>query len=167
VGGHTDTVGNSSAGSGSQGGVAGLHSYARNMSRRIAVFFYGLFMDASALREQGVHPAGTRRAKVNGFSLRIGQRAALVPDRNGHVFGIVMELSHDDVDRLYSEPSVRGYRPEAVSCEFDDGTSLPALCFNLALPPAAHERNPEYAQRLKELARRLELPQSYIDTIGA
>jgi hypothetical protein len=137
------------------------------MTRRIAVFFYGLFMDAAALRQKGVDPAGMRRARVDGFSLRIGQRASLVPDRNGHVLGIVMELSHDDVDRLYSEPSVQSYRPEAVTCEFDDGASVPALCFNLPLPPAAHEHDPEYASRLQELARRLGLPQSYIDTIGA
>jgi len=136
------------------------------MSRRVAVFFYGLFMDAGALRQKGLDPAGMRRARVDGFSLRIGQRASLVPDRHGHVFGIVMELSHDDVDRLYSEPSVRSYRPEAVICGFEDGASAPALCFNLAQPPAAHERNPEYAARLKELARRLELPQEYVDTIG-
>lgn len=89
------------------------------MSRRVAVFFYGLFMDAGALRQKGVDPVGLRRARVDGFSLRIGQRAS------------------------------------------------PALCFNLAQPLAAHARNPEYAARLKELARRLELPQSYIDTIGA
>jgi Gamma-glutamyl cyclotransferase, AIG2-like len=137
------------------------------MSRRVAVFFYGLFMDAGALRQKGLDPAGMRRARVDGFSLRIGQRASLVPDRNGHVFGIVMELSNDDVDLLYSEPSVRSYRPEAVVCEFDDGAFVPALCFNLPQPPAERERNPEYAARLKELARRLELPQSYIDTIGA
>jgi hypothetical protein len=95
------------------------------MSRRVAVFFYGLFMDAGALRQKGLDPAGMRRARVDGFSLRIGQRASLVPDRNGHVFGIVMELSNDDVDLLYSEPSVRSYRPEAVVCEFETARPCP------------------------------------------
>lgn len=136
------------------------------MSRRIAIFFYGLFMDAEALRSKGVDPTNIRRATVRGFSIRIGQRAALVPDAGAHICGLVMDLTHDDVERLYAEPSMRSYRPEAVICELDDGITVPALCFNLAVPPSPHERNPEYASRLKELAKRLELPLEYIDGIG-
>ena len=136
------------------------------MPRRIAIFFYGLFMDAEALRSKGVDPTNIRRATVRGFSIRIGQRAALVPDAAGQVCGIVMDLSHDDIDRLYAEPTVRVYRPEAVVCEIDEGIPVAALCFNLPVPPSARERNPDYASKLKELVRRLELPQEYINRIG-
>ena len=136
------------------------------MPRRIAIFFYGLFMDAEALRSKGVDPTNIRRATVRGFSMRIGQRATLVPDAAGQVCGIVMNLSHDDIDRLYAEPTVRVYRPEAVVCEIDESIPVPALCFNLPVPPSARERNPDYASKLKELARRLELPQEYINRIG-
>jgi Gamma-glutamyl cyclotransferase, AIG2-like len=137
------------------------------MARQVAIFFYGLFMDAEVLRSKGLHPSNIRRATVRGFSLRIGQRAALVPDARRHVWGIVMDLSPDEIERLYAEPTVRIYRPEAVTCELDDGTSVPALCYNLPEPPSATEQNPEYTARLKALARRLDLPQAYIDTIGA
>jgi hypothetical protein len=134
--------------------------------RRIAVFFYGLFMDAGALRRRDIHPAHLRTARVHGFSLRIGQRATLVPDPEGEVFGVLMELTHDEIDRLYSEPSVRAYRPEAVICEFPDGAHVAALCFNLPEPPSPDERNVDYAEQLRDLARHLGLPARYVDGIA-
>jgi len=135
------------------------------MSRRIPVFFYGLFMDAELLRSKGFDPGPPRVAMVPGFALRIGQRATLVPEE-GRVYGIVMELRHDEIDRLYSDPSVQMYRPEAVLAEMNDGSQIAALCFNLVAAPDAGERNDEYASRLRDLARRLQLPDDYVDRIG-
>ena len=43
--------------------------------RRIAVFFYGLFMDGDVLRENKVIPLNPRRAYVEGYQPRIGRRA--------------------------------------------------------------------------------------------
>ncbi len=77
-----------------------------------------------------------------------------------------MELSQDEIERLYAEPSVQIYRPEAVLAELDDGSRVATLCFNLPVPPAPDERNEEYAQRLRDLARRLELPGNYIERIA-
>src|SRR5262245_38478013 len=136
------------------------------MPRRLPVFFYGLFMDVEALRQRDVHPTDVRRAHVDGVSLRVGHRATLVPDSSGRVYGVLMNLSHDEIERLYSEPTVRAYRPEAVLCEAADGARVAALCFNLPDLPQAGERNAEYAQRLRELARRLEFPASYVEGIS-
>jgi Gamma-glutamyl cyclotransferase, AIG2-like len=133
--------------------------------RRIDVFFYGLFMDEELLRDKGVQPSSLRAASLKGFQLRIGQRATLVPSETECVYGIVASLSHREVDQLYSDPSLRGYRPEAVSATLPDGETVPALCFNLIVPPAAEEHNPEYASRLRALAERLPLPAEYIKTI--
>lgn len=47
--------------------------------RRLDVFFYGLFMEVAVLRKIGLTPVNPRRAYVEGFALRIGQRATLVP----------------------------------------------------------------------------------------
>lgn len=49
-------------------------------TRRIDVFFYGLFMDAELLRSKGAFPVNIRRAGVPGFELRIGERATLLRD---------------------------------------------------------------------------------------
>jgi hypothetical protein len=46
---------------------------------RVEVFFYDLFMDEELLRGRGLEPEGGEIAAIDGFALRIGQRAALVP----------------------------------------------------------------------------------------
>jgi len=133
--------------------------------RRIDVFFYGLFMDAGLLREKEVEPVDTRVASLPGFALRIGQRATLVPDANARAYGVLMALTHGEVDKLYSEASVRAYRPEAVLVELDDGSRRAALCFNLVAPPGPGDTNPDYAAKLRDLASRLRLPADYVKTI--
>jgi hypothetical protein len=76
-----------------------------------------------------------------------------------------MELSQAEIEQLYSEESVRAYRPEAVLCKLRDDSYIPALCFNLVRPTAAGEVGSEYATKLRELARRLQLPPDYVETI--
>jgi hypothetical protein len=120
--------------------------------RLIDVFFYGLFMDAELLRSEGTFPQNVRRA-------------AVPRDGNSCAHGILLELSHDDIEKLYSDESVRAYRQEAVLTKLDDGSVVPALCFNLIDSPHSSERNAEYAAKLRALARRLELPADYVESI--
>jgi hypothetical protein len=134
-------------------------------SHPITVFFYGLFMDVDLLRSKGAHPAHPRPACVPGFALRIGQRATLMPNAESSAHGIIMQLSHAEIDHLYSEPSVSAYRPEAVLAQLADGSYVPALCFNLVVPPAPEEANPDYATKLRDLACRLKLPSGYVENI--
>lgn len=134
-------------------------------ARRIDVFFYGLFMDEALLREKGINPENPRMASVENFSLVIGARASLVPCLGQTVHGVIFSLTHGDVDALYSEASVSVYRPEAVSAQLADGSTLPALCFNLPVPPSMEERNPQYVAKLKELAGRIGLPPGYVSSI--
>lgn len=133
--------------------------------RKIDVFFYGLFMDEGLLRSRGVTPTNLRLASVSGFQLRIGQRAALVPSPVDRVFGLLVSLSHAELEQLYSEPSVQAYRPEAVLANLSNGEVLAALCFNLPEPPSADERNADYAARLRALAERLNFPAEYVASI--
>jgi hypothetical protein len=134
--------------------------------RRVNVFFYGLFMDADLLRTKNVSPTNIRCASVPGFRLRIGQRATLLRSDGARAYGMLMELAHAEIDVLYSEPSVSAYRPEAVIAELADGTAIPALCFNLVVPPASSEANADYAAKLRAIARRLALPNDYVESIG-
>ena len=76
-----------------------------------------------------------------------------------------MELTHQEIEKLYSEDSVRAYRAEAILAQVDEGSTAPALCFNLVEPPSPDARNSEYAAKLRELARRLELPADYVKSI--
>ena len=133
--------------------------------RRINAFFYGLFMDVDLLIAKGAHPVRPRPASVPGFTLRIGQRATLIPNSSSCVPGIVMELSHAEIEQLYSEASVSAYRAEAVIAQLADGSYIAALCFNLVVPPTPEEANPEYAAKLRDLAQRLNLPSWYVESI--
>lgn len=133
--------------------------------RRIDVFFYGLFMDDALLREKGMNPGNRRMAFVENFSLVIGARATLVPCPGRTAHGVLFSLTHSEVDALYGEASVSVYRPEAVSAQLADGSVIPALCFNLPVPPSITERNPQYVSKLRELADRIGLPPGYISSI--
>jgi hypothetical protein len=133
--------------------------------RRIDVFFYGLFMDDALLREKGMNPKDRRMAFVENFCLVIGARATLIPCANGTVHGVLFSLTHAEVDALYGEASVSVYRPEALLAQLADGSVTPALCFNLPVPPSTAERNPQYAAKLREVASRIGLPQSYVSSI--
>ena len=133
--------------------------------RRVDVFFYGLFMDERLLDGKGVRPTAIRPAAVPGCVLRIGARAALVPSPTGQVYGLLMKLTHDDIEKLYSEPSVRAYRPEPVLAVVGNGDTVAALCYNLPEAPSPTERNPEYASKLRSLAQRVGLPSDYIASI--
>jgi hypothetical protein len=130
-------------------------------SRPADVFFYGLFMDQELLRSKGVKPEEPERGWVEGFALRVGQRAALVPAEGVRAHGVVMSLTLEELDRLYSEPSVQAYRPEALLVQLESGGAIAALCYNLPNPPSPSERNPEYAARLRALAEKIGLPTEY------
>ena len=135
-------------------------------ARRIDVFFYGLFMDDALLREKGADPHDPRIACVEDHALVIGNRATLVPCTDCTAHGVVMALTHAEIDALYADSSLGAYRPEAIAALLPDSRVVPALCFNLPVPPSPGERNPQYAARLKDLARRIGLPESYVASMG-
>ncbi len=97
---------------------------------------------------------------MEGFELRLGERATLVPAKDGRVYGMVMRLTHAEIDQLYSEPSVAAYRPEPVVAKLDDDAAEPALCFNLPTPTDQVSGDPQYAAALQAVARKMGLPES-------
>jgi hypothetical protein len=107
---------------------------AETASRRVDVFFYGLFVDKSLLRAQGLQPQGGEQATVEGFALQIGRRATLVPSGNRTVHGVMFSLTLAELNKLYSDPSVAAYMPHAVLARLPDGQPVPALCYSLRIP---------------------------------
>jgi len=134
-------------------------------SRNADVFFYGLFMDEELLRGKGLNPQRPELASVDGLALRIGQRAALVPSPAGRVHGLVVSLTLDELDRLYSEPSVQEYSPQAVLAKLGAGGVVAALCYNLPRAPSPAERNAEYASKLRAVAQKVGLPPDYVASL--
>lgn len=134
-------------------------------SRRVDVFFYGLFMDQELLRNKGLSPQDAELAVVQEWALRIGERAAVVPEPGARVHGVVMSLPLPELERLYAEPSVSAYQPQAVVAHLAGGGRLAALCYTLPVPPSPAERNPEYAARLRAVAKKVGLPAEYVASL--
>ena len=134
--------------------------------RRIDAFFYGLFMDVDVLRANEVVPANPRRAYVDDFALRIGARATLIPAAGARAYGMLIALTHAELERLYAAPGLEDYRAEAVLARPLDGGFTAALCYNLRQPPEPHERNVEYAARLQRVLRRLDFPPAYVTGVS-
>lgn len=130
----------------------------------IRVFFYGLFMDESLLAAKGVRPMESVIGYVEGFSLRIGKRATLLPEANSRSYGVLMKITPEDAAALYSEPGVADYVAEPVVVNLPGNTEVPAVCYNLPATKLSGA-NPEYAKELLTLATRLGLPESYLEQI--
>ncbi len=133
-------------------------------TEQVAVFFYGLFMDESLLASKGVSPSCATIGHIEGYGLRIGRRATLVPDEGNRAYGVLMTLRAEDVGALYEEESVADYVPESVAVVLPDGTRESAVCYNL---PASELEgtNSRYAGSLLALAGRLGLPGDYLRQI--
>ena len=133
-------------------------------AEKIAVFFYGLFMDESLLAAQGIRPSDPEIGHVDGFRLRIGQRASLLPEPSARAYGMLMSLAPADLASLYSGHGLADYVAEPVTVTVADGRQVRAACYNL---PAARlaGTNPDYAAALLALASRLGLPDSYLRQI--
>ena len=139
-------------------------------ARRIDGFFYGLFMDSDVLLENEVSPQTPRRAYVDDFALRLGQRATLTPCAGARAYGMVFALTHRELERLYSGPGLEAYVPEAVMARTlegrGDSQTIAALCYNLIDTPGPDETNPDYAARLRTALRRLDFPSDYVKSIS-
>jgi len=79
---------------------------------------------------------------------------------------MLIALSHQELERLYTAPGLEQYRPEAVLAQPLEGTPVPALCYNLREAPAPHERNPDYATRLQRVLTRLNFPPSHVAAVS-
>jgi Gamma-glutamyl cyclotransferase, AIG2-like len=132
----------------------------------VDAFFYGLFMDEGVLAASGVAPRHGRKARLDGFALRIGKRATLVRQVGGTAWGMVFALTKVELDRLYGAPGLELYRPEDVEVVLENRAMIPAVVYTLVQPPKPHERNPDYAERLKKVLTQLEFPADYVASIA-
>jgi aspartate racemase len=133
--------------------------------RRIDVFFYGLFMDVTILRKAGAAPIDPRQAYVDGFQLRIGQRATIVPAAGARVHGMIFAMTQAEIESLYAAPGLELYRPEKVIARPVEGAPIPAVSYVLPGAPRPEERDQEYAERLRRLLEKLGFPEDYVASV--
>ena len=128
------------------------------------VFFYGLFMDESLLATKGIEPSEVNIGFVDGYGLRIGERATLVRRPGSRAYGAMMDITPSETTKLYAEESVADYLPEPVIVELMDGTQVEATCYILPGDKVTGA-NKEYAESLLDVATKLGFPNSYLDQI--
>ena len=121
-------------------------------------------MDESLLATKGIRPSEVQLGFVEGYGLRIGERATLVRRPGSRSYGAVMEITPSETTELYAEQSVADYLPVPVIAELMDGTQVEATCYNLPSDRASGT-NKAYAESLLEIAIRLGFPDSYLDQI--
>ncbi len=130
------------------------------------VFFYGLFMDQRRLAELGVASQDPGIGRLEGYQLRIGQRATLVPAPGQRAYGMLLTVDCDDLQALYAEASVADYVAESVVVVVAANLKESAKCYNLPVSKLAGT-NPEYARALLRLAEELGFPEDYRAEIAA
>jgi hypothetical protein len=131
--------------------------------KRVWIFFYGTFMDASVLKEQGINSPRVIPARLSGYQIYIRPRVNLVPADRSFVYGSLAQLTHDEITELYAGLKQRfnlKYFPEAVLAETLDGNFRPALCY---VAPRMDESppDPEYIHQMGAAARAAALPEWY------
>lgn len=132
------------------------------------IFFYGLFMDRSALVDKGLHPEMLGPAVLPGFRIHIGERATLLRSASSRACGVVVELSDEEARTLYSEPSVGEYVKETVQVELlGTGEAVAAHCYNLPRALGLSGTNPAYAAQLSKLVAALGFDPEYVQEIAA
>jgi hypothetical protein len=130
----------------------------------VNVFFYGLFMDEGLLANKGIAPSSAVVGFVDGFAIRIGERATLLRSAGARAYGVMMDISPDETRELYADSSVADYEPEPVTVELSDGSKVEATCYNLSVDKVAGT-NKDYAESLMAVAGRLGFPDSYLEQI--
>jgi hypothetical protein len=121
-------------------------------------------MDESLLAKKGIKPSEINLGFVDGYGLRIGERATLVRRPESRAYGAMMDIAPSDATELYSEESVADYVPEPVIVELMDGKQVAATCYTLPADKVTGT-NKKYADSLLEVATRLDFPDFYLDQI--
>lgn len=129
-----------------------------SQNRLNAIFFYGLYMEEDRLRSMGVEPRHPKVGSISGHKVRLGQRGSIQRHPEGRVWGIVFQLTHNEITKLYPEAGLKDYVPEAVKVELSTGETIAALCFVTLSPADENEVNLSYVIKLADALQKWGLP---------
>jgi hypothetical protein len=137
-------------------------------ARRIDVFFYGSYINFDVLGEAGIFERPFEAARLPGYRLEIGPLANLVPDDGSQAFGILTQLTHWELDCLYTgharEKLGAVYLPEAVLVFNVENNLTPALCY-LSHDKRRSDPDSSYVDRILRSAKDHGFPVDYLEYI--
>ena len=139
------------------------------MSRAVAVYFYGSYINDQVLAESGITLTHWDAARLDGFDIVIAPRANLVPKDGASVYGILTQVTHEQLERLYHHArTVLGetYLPEAVMVTTNANRQYPALCY-ICHDMVPRSPDPAYVSRILTPGRKYGFPEAYLARIEA
>ena len=128
------------------------------------VFFYGSFINLNVLKEYDIEPDSVDVVTLKGFDISVAPLATLVPNAERSVFGILVRIPHEKLERLYGGDWVKAYVPEAVLVESSKGESVPALCW-IAPVGEWEATKGSYLDKMVKAGRTHGFPDAYIDRL--
>jgi hypothetical protein len=133
------------------------------MTSSVWVFFYGGIINPKMLEKVGMKPTRQEPATLPGFDIRISPYVNLVRSPGHTVFGMLMEVTHAELDHTYSQLKAR-YLPEAVIVCDSKGHLRPALCYIVPdMPPG--QAAADHVEMLATAAESLGFPAWYLAKI--
>src|SRR5690348_8823589 len=69
---------------------------------KVRTFFYGSYMNPAVLAGVDIRPERFEVARLDGFDIEIAPRANLLPSPAHSVYGVMAELTHAELARLYA-----------------------------------------------------------------
>ena len=131
---------------------------------KVAVFFYGSYMNPRVLEEANLSPEPLTPATLEDFEIVIRPLANLVRSDRGHVYGALAFATHAEHERLYAHArEVLGgnYLPFPVVVRTRGGEHVPAFCY---IAPALEPRpaSNDYIDRIVQPAKLHGFPTSYV-----
>ncbi|MCJ9428603.1 gamma-glutamylcyclotransferase [Kordiimonas marina] len=139
-------------------------------ARKVQVFFYGSYINLSALEEAGIKRRAFAPAAIHGFVIEVKPLANLVEGGDGVVYGILANLTHDELDQIYrhATDTLKGhvYNPEAVIVHTRGGKTVPAMVY-ICHEMEAGKADPAYVERILESARSYGFPKWYQERLAS
>lgn len=133
-------------------------------ARKVQVFFYGSFMSLPVLQEAGIAKRAFAPASICGFEMVIAPHATLVDAGDGVVFGILANLTHAELEKLYSSHAATitdtNYLPEAVLVQTRGGKMVSAMTY-ISAETEGGKPDKSYMNLMKKAARDYGFPKWY------
>lgn len=128
-------------------------------------FFYGGLINPEVMTRLGMKPTGQEVATLPGFGLRIAPLVNLVPDSGSVVYGLLLELTHDELHKVYSQLKAT-YLPQPVIALTLDGRARAALCYVVS-DMVEDQAEADHILPLLKAAQDLEFPDWYLAKISS
>ena len=109
----------------------------------------------------GLVPEKIDVARLNGFQIYLCPHACIQRSDEHSIYGILVQATHEELNKLYTMPGVGVFLPQAVLVETCDGKLQPTLCY---IPPTRGDKpaDQEYLEHLVKVARQYDFPEWYV-----